>query len=133
MVTVRYINQSAVNITWTPVFEIDDYSVEGYIVHYSSVSLSTMRVKGRCSGSAFFNQSRESTSYGIISDLSEEYDGFEFTILIETSNGTLGDVRNVTPVIGLRNNITITNGTTNTPTDSECYHLAYRCTHEHTL
>ena len=131
MVTVRYINQSAVNITWTPLLDIDDYSVEGYTVHYSSVSL--MRVKGRCNGSAFFNQSRESISYGIISDLSEEYDGFEFTVLIETSNGTLGDIRNVTPVIGLRSNIMTTTGTIDTPTDSECYHLAYRCTYEYTL
>jgi hypothetical protein len=116
MVTVRYINRSAVNITWTPVADSDDYTIQGYTVHYSSVSVN--RVKGSCNGSAVFNHSGGSTSYGVIPDLSEEYDGYGFTVLIETNNVTLGD--DVTPIIGLRSNNNITtNSTTDSPTESE--------------
>ena len=99
--TVRYINKSAVSITWNPVTDNSDYTIEGYTVHYSSVAVD--RVRTRCSGSVFFNNSEESTSYGVIGDLNEDYDGFEFTVLIETENGTFGEVTDVTPVIGLRN------------------------------
>lgn len=115
--TVRYINPCAVNVTWTPVSDGEDYTIQGYTVEYSSVSV--MRVKGRCNGSAFFNHSGAVTSYGVIAGLSEEYDGYGFTVLIETNNETLGD--DVTPVIGLRsNNINIiTNSTTDLPADSE--------------
>ena len=114
--TVRYINQSAVNVTWTPASDSDNYTVEGYTVYYSSVSL--MKVRSRCSGSAFFNHSRESTSYGVISDLSEEYDGYEFTVLIMANNETLGNISDVTPIIALRSRAITT--TTDTPTESEC-------------
>ena len=116
MVTVIYINQSAVNITWTPVSDSENYTIQGYTVEYSSVSV--MRVKGRCNGSEFFNDNRELTSFGVISGLSDEYDGYGFTVLIETNNGTLGD--DVTPVIGLRNdNIMIPNSTTDPAEDCE--------------
>lgn len=115
---ITYINQSAVNITWTPVFDIENYTVQGYTVEYSSVSVTT--VKGRCNGSKFFNENGELTSFGVISGLSEEYDGYGFTVLIKINNGTLGD--DVTPIIGLRSNddnIIIPNSTTAPPADSE--------------
>ena len=119
-VTVRYINTSAVNITWIPVTNNDNYIIEGYTVHYSSVAVDTLAetMERSCSGRAFFNHSGESTSYGVIYDLSEEYDGYQFIVLIHTSNGTLGNITDVTPVIGLRSNIIST--TTYTQTDSEC-------------
>ena len=116
--TVRYINKSAVNITWNPVTDNSEYTIEGYTVHYSSVAVD--RVRTRCSGSVFFNHSEESTSYGVIGDLNENYDGFEFTVLIETENGTFGKVTDVTPIIGLRKDDR--SYTTDTTTVSEYLH-----------
>ena len=112
---VTYINQSAVNITWTPVSDIENYTIQGYTIEYSSVSVTT--VKGRCNGSEFFNENGELTSFGVISGLSEEYDGYGFTVLIETTNGTIGD--DVTPIISLRNDNIIPNSATDPPANSE--------------
>lgn len=124
--TVRYINRSAVNVTWTPVTE-SNFSINGYTVHYSSVAVDRVTTSRRCSGSVFFDHNRDLTSYGIITDLSEVYHGYEFTVLIETSSGTLGEITDFTPVIGLQEN---RSSTTDAPTGSECKHLIWY-THKH--
>ena len=114
-VTVRYINQSAVEITWT-VPENHNYTIESYTVHYSSVSVNRVKYNGRCNGTAHFNHSGGSVNSGVISGLSDEYDGYEFMVLIETNIGTLGD--DITPVIGLQSNNIIPNSTTDPPANS---------------
>ena len=116
MVTVRYINESAVNITWMPVNDVD-YRIEGFTVYYSSVSVN--EVLRSCNGSAFFNNS---TTSGIISDLSEDYDGYEFTVIIQTDSMAFGEpeITDIPSVIALRDSYCGRTSTTYSTAYSKC-------------
>ena len=81
--TVRYINESAVNISWSQITEVNDNEIEGYTVYYSPITATNQ--KSRSIKNVTFNGNGNSTNHGVIVGLSTSETGYQFLVVVRTS------------------------------------------------
>ena len=100
---MRFVNESAVNITWNAITEVADYIIDGYTVFYTPVTETTQNTREM--SNVTFSGGGNSTTYGVIGGLGDSEDGYLFLVVAMTNetellehDGVL-DLRNV---VGLR-------------------------------